>query len=121
MEKRSTIDIDSLVKNMLEGNWKELVLPKNGESELEKAAKEFGIKMAQLRKFFEKIKKAKKPEDLLELVPKAVYSARRQLVKEEFVKFIEKSVSIIVSEESKEKFENFQRGMEYLIAYAKSK
>ncbi len=120
--KNHSVDIDSLVKNILEGNWKEIVLPENGKkSELEKAAEQFGIKMAQLRKFFEKIKKARNPEDLVELVPRAVYAERRQLVKREFVEFIEKSVSIIVKEGNGKKLENFKRGMEYLVAYAKAK
>ncbi|HIQ49769.1 MAG TPA: hypothetical protein EYH56_01095 [Nanoarchaeota archaeon] len=123
MEKdfKNGIDIENLVKNILEGNWKELLIPKKGDSEceLEKAVRFFGIEQTQLRNFFEKTQKAKEPEDLLELIPQVKYSAGRKLVSYQFVEFIEKSVIAIVNERENEKLNNFKQGMKYLVAFIK--
>lgn len=119
---KNGIDIENLVKNILEGNWKGLLLPKKGntECELEKAVKIFKVNPTQLRKFFEKTQKTKEPEDLLELIPQVKYSAGRKLVSYQFVEFIEKSVIAIVNEKgNKNLLENFKEGMKYLVAFIK--
>lgn len=116
------IDIENLVKNILKGNWEELLLPKKGNSEceLEKAVKIFKVNPTQLRKFFEATQKVKEPEELLELIPQVKYSAGRKLVSYQFVEFIEKSVITIVNEkENKNLLENFRKGMKYLVAFIK--
>lgn len=117
---------DEDVKKILDLNENYI---ENFVKKAQECAEEFKVSESQIRKFYAYVKEIERDSDkdnntfdkvkLYLLIPKIAYSAKRNNVTPKFQKTFEKLIKEIKTKEDFDKFVNFVKFFEAIIAYSK--